>query len=379
MRSPVKYIIAVFLLFSFLADRAAGQELDGYTSVQDLRSSWSFYSSKEGTYLPFIPANGQETYAVHIEVDLRRFPGEFLIIRYPAKTSTWIGGELINYYENEALVHTSTDSLRQLFRKDVLRLILYNPNRDFDRLATFIGHEEKDWNSYAQLNRIAERKTFDEKDSFLIITLLIISLFTLLSRLFPKDFRDFFNIGSLFLTSTASDDIFKPRTLVKAQMIFLLALSALIAYLLTVYHYYRQLSPLDPLLGESGIIGSWVILTFVAYLIILLKYLLIYLVSILFNISEKINYYFFEIIILSMVFYMALFVLLMGVELVSFRAVEPFIKILVYPVILFYIIRLIILFFKIRSGTSIQNLHLFSYLCSTELLPIVIGLKYFLQ
>ena len=373
----VKIFILIFYLCSFTF--CMGQGPEGFNVVKDLKSEWLFYNSKEANYLPYIPENGQQTNAIHFFLNIDRYPGESLIVNYPDNTSLWIDDKLIQNYAKSELVITRIDSLREIIPGEELHIILYNPNKNFNQLRTIVGHEATTWNSYDQLNKITKRKDFAEKDSFLIITLIIISLFTLLFQLFPKDFRDFFNIGSLFLVSTASDDFFKPKTQLKAQMIFLLALSSLIAFLLVVYHYYQPLQPLTSLLGDAGVIGSWMIITFLTYLVIISKYLLIYLASALFNIGDKINYYFFEIVILSMVFYTLLFILLAGIELLSFSSTESFIKIMVYPIVVFYILRLIILFFKIRSGTSIKNLHLFSYLCSTELLPIVIGLKYFFK
>ena len=48
-----------------------------------------------------------------------------------------------------------------------------------------------------------------------------------------------------------------------------------------------------------------------------------------------------------------------------------------YAVLAFYVIRLILLYFKILKLSSFTNLYLFSYFCTTEIFPFLIGLKIF--
>lgn len=51
----------------------------------------------------------------------------------------------------------------------------------------------------------------------------------------------------------------------------------------------------------------------------------------------------------------------------------------IYAMLAFYVLRLILLYFKILKLSSFTNLYLFSYFCTTEIFPFLIGLKYFMR
>jgi len=50
--------------------------------------------------------------------------------------------------------------------------------------------------------------------------------------------------------------------------------------------------------------------------------------------------------------------------------------ILFIPVTLFYLARLLLLYFSINKLSDAKNLYLFSYLCIVELVPFIIGVKF---
>ncbi|MFC0184764.1 hypothetical protein ACFFJX_20520 [Pseudarcicella hirudinis] len=68
--------------------------------------------------------------------------------------------------------------------------------------------------------------------------------------------------------------------------------------------------------------------------------------------------------------------------LVSYSAISyPFIlqnfeKYLLIPVVIFFILRLLLIYFTINKLTSLKNLYLFSYLCIVELIPVIIGIRF---
>ena len=94
---------------------------------------------------------------------------------------------------------------------------------------------------------------------------------------------------------------------------------------------------------------------------------------------KRINFYFIEYLRMAMIFYSLVFVALSYTVINNFYSLNTLLKTLIFIVIAFNFIRLIIIYFKFQRNMSIKNLHLFSYLCSTELIPMIIGLNFFVK
>jgi hypothetical protein len=271
------------------------------------------------------------------------------------------------------------DSLAMAYGQDQLPMILYHPSRSLSGVFTWVGTKIDKGFDPLIINPISPRVHHESRDILIIIGLLIVSFYAILFNLYPKDSRVFFNIGTALFSGTTSDDIFKPRPITNVQFLYLILLSSITAFLIVIYHHNIGIVALAQWLGETPVFLSWLIIMISFFVLILLKYLLIIAMSNLFNISEKSNYYFFEIIILSMVFYSGLFITIAIIGLGFSHHISAVLSWLVYVVIAFYLFRAAFMFLKIRNKTSVKNLHLFSYLCTTELLPVVIGLKYFVN
>jgi type III secretory pathway component EscU len=82
---------------------------------------------------------------------------------------------------------------------------------------------------------------------------------------------------------------------------------------------------------------------------------------------------------MAMIFYTLIFLALVFVVVNHFYSLQSLLNTLMIIVIIFNFLRFGILYFKFQRNISIKKIHLFSYLCSTELIPIVIGLNFFLK
>ena len=80
-----------------------------------------------------------------------------------------------------------------------------------------------------------------------------------------------------------------------------------------------------------------------------------------------------------MMFYSLVFVVLTFIVINQFYLVQAALQRILTMVIIFNIVRFVILYFKFRRTVPMKSLHLFSYLCTTELIPIILGMKFFLK
>ncbi len=350
---------------------------DEYEVIKDLRDDWEFYSEKEQTYLPYITGNIINTNTIYFHLPLQQYRNKYLIITFRSGSSLWINQRLVKYYPENKTAWFPIDSLLQNHVLNKLLISVYNPASSFDTMVTVIGVKAPQKLSRDRMNEIFVRKTGALKNSLILIAFFIIALFTFLYNVFPLDFKQFTSFSLLFHTYNNMGSIGKSILFSKTQMVFLLGLSSIISFLLLIHQYVDDIiPPIQWLLEGKSVIWAWILLTIVILVSLILKYFIIVVLSSLFGIRDLANNYFLEIIILSMIFYLVLFIIVVASGLSVYHRTAEIVNVLTVPVAIFYPIRLVLMFFRIRKKASINNLHLFSYLCATELLPMIIGFKY---
>jgi hypothetical protein len=349
----------------------------GFRVVQDFRDTWRFYSKSDAALLPYIPENEVKTHAVYFQANPSRYPGEQLIIAVQAGSSLWIDDQVIGLYAQKDTLYLPMDSLSDRYGGTTLNFAVYNPDRTISGLLTIAGEKSDTAGNRYDLYPMLPRKHAAGRDVFVLLGMLIIVFFTVLFNVYPKNGRLLFNLSYALTGSSSLEETFNPRTISKAQFLFMLGMGSIASFLLLVFHRQVGIAQLSDWLEATPLPLAWLSMSLLFFVLINLKYLLIVLMSRLFSIEEKVYNYFFDIFILSMVFYSALFVVVVAAGLTIPHKMTPLLNALVYAVTVYYLLRVALLFIKIRSRAAVKNLHLFSYLCTTELLPVVVGIKYF--
>ncbi len=372
----IKTLIFIPMILSVLIGLGKPDE---YEIIKDLRLNWEFYSEKDQGFLPYIAGNNITTDAIYFHLPLERYRNKYLIISFQPSASLWINERLIGYFPEKKTEWYSIDSMAQNHVKDTLLVSIYDPTFSFDELVTVIGVKAPAVVKGKTVNEIFMREVNENKNDFIIIAFIIIAFFTFWYNVFPRDFKYFFSIGSVFHRYKGSGSITGSLVISKPQLIFIFGLSTVIAFLLVVHQYVDEVSVLKWLLAEKPVFWGWFLLSLIIFIVLMLKYLLIIILSSLFGIRDLANYYFLGIMVLSMIFYVALFITMVISGLSIYHNAGEVLRFLTFLVVFFYPLRLVFMFFALRRNTTVNNLHLFSYLCATELIPIIFGLKYLFQ
>lgn len=379
LRSVYFFLFLVFCWSVTQKATAAGNVNDQFETVYDLQNDWLFYSADDQSYLPYIPKNEVHTKAIHFKLDLDRFPGDRLIIHAYKGLSLLVQNQYIGYFGGDTTTVFSLDSLKAHYGQPQLWITLYHPEGNFKFLYTYIGKQKIFSISRSPVNEIVSRQRNRDKSLFSIIIIVIFGIFTWLLNVFPQDFKEFFNVSAVFTLRSVDEDIYKSKVLSKTQLVFLFGHSLLLSYLMISFFYFRSQQGGAGAAFDHEILPWWIYNGVLWFGLILFKYLLVSVFSFLFDMRDKINLYFFDFIKLSVSFYSAVFLFVIVVFFSGYHHLENTVNFLIKLAIIFSFVRFIILYFKLRGSTSIKNLHLFSYLCSTELLPIVLGMRYFLN
>ncbi len=371
-----KFLLLLAALFITVYNTVIGQ---GFLVEDDLRLNWVFYSEDEQVMLPFLDNSDEDPVAIHLSMENEYAKDAYLLIDTPSKTSLFINNRFLKYYEDPAAIYLRLDSLRNKFREEKLNLSLYR-KESFEKPANArIGFIHRTFESTVNVNPIAERDLDNTSDYLQLIILAIFTFFVVLHTLFPSDLMDALSLSTLITFRYTDTTFTKYRSITKTQILVIVYQAALLSGTAIIFfHYYHN--PLGDVffLRINPILG-WLVVFAIVLVLIFLKLVLISIISILFGLSDSINFYFLEFLRMSMIFYSILFVvisyLVINLNYLLITILESFMII----VIIFNIIRFLILFFKFRRTVTIKSLHLFSYLCTTEMIPIILGLKFFLK
>jgi len=371
-----KYILLIGML---LNTNLVNLFANDFLVEEDLRLSWVYYDESQQVMLPFLDNSSENPVAIHLSIEQDYGNEAYLMIDIPRKSSLFINNKFIQYFDEKITKYFLLDSLQNYVEIETIQFTLYNKSEFENPTQAQIGFIHQKFDSALNVNPISQR-IIDSKTDFLkIIILLIVAFFVVLYTLFPSDLIEFLNFQTIVTFRYTETAFIKYRTLTKTQSLVIVYQATLLAGILIIYlNYYNNpfgetfFMRINPILG-------WLILFGLVLLFIFLKFILINIISVLFKVSDRINFYFIEFLRMAMFFYSIIFIVLCYIVINRFYVLSSFLESLIYAVIVFNIIRFIFIYFKFRRTVSLKSLHLFSYLCTTELIPIVLGLKFFLK
>lgn len=371
-RHPVFFLLC-FILVSPLADAS------DFLVKKNLRLDWVFMSEQQRQMLPFLDNGRESPYAIHLLIAPDYGRETYLKLDIPSGTSLFIDNRFMQHFDNPVGKLFSLDSLFTRHQHDSLFLTLYN-NAEFTSPPDgAIGYKYNFFDTAINVNPIMYRHLDWKEDYLKIIILLVFTFFVVLHTLLPTELLDFYNLSNLFTFRYTETLLTKYRSLTKTHTIVILYQATMLASIMIVALYYYN-NPLgNRLIMSLNPVFRWLVIFVITTIFIFLKYILIAIVSHLFGISERINFYFLEYLRMAMIFYSIIFVIISYTIINHFHSLHSLLTSLILIVIIFNFLRLIVIYFKFRRLIPIKNLHLFSYLCSTELIPIIIGLNFFVK
>lgn len=366
-------------LLIFLFSLSVLTQAQDFLVKEDLRLNWMYFDASQNILLPFLDDSRIEPVAIH-----QSLTGDFgketlLLIDFPEESSLLINEIFIRTYENGKRAYFSLDSLNARLNGRPLNITLYKERGFTEPVNAKIGFLHTTFDASLNVNPINDRPQDQRQDYLEIIILSILTFFVILYVLFPADLFEFLSFNSL-ITFRYTDTAFtKYRSITKTQILVIVFEAAILAGIILIFtnYYYNPFGAV--FFVRINLIFGWLIIFLLVALAIFLKYVLIGTVSLLFDISDKTNFYFIEYLRMSMMFYSFVFVVVSFMIINRIYALQSLLQVLVILIVAFNLIRLVVIYFKFRRTVSIKNLHLFSYLCTTELIPLIIGFKFFLK
>jgi hypothetical protein len=380
------YILFLILLLlpASLLMAAAEFPQENYQAIEDLEESWQVYDTDYKSYIPYLERVHGNVEALHLELNLNNYKGYHLRIQTTRPVYLFVQAQLNRKLADGQIIVLNIDSLKRIYTQPTVLFSFYNQlGHSVKPSVSIINYIERSSGSNLQEASVLPLKPREQsglEDFAIIAAILITALFAFLWNYHPNAFRSYYNLKPLFSLNIKEDTVLVSRPLSRISMLFILNHSLLLSFL----YILIQKSSGKPLLNDrilqtastfSELFYYFSLLSISLFILIIAKYFFLYLLGNLFNLSNVIHVHFYKYLLFSRLFYSLIVPILFVIYLSFPLAISTASQQVIYIIIAFNFIRLVIINFALNKLTSVKNLYLFSYLCATELTPLLIGIK----
>lgn len=338
--------------------------------VKEIKSEWQVYVN--GSYQPY--SDGVVATTVYFTMTPSRLGGHHLYVRAPDKWQLFVNGNLI--YSGKEAAYFSMDSLQTDMGSPVLFGVHVKEGmRDVLTQLVLLGDTRPGHQVVASL-----RPPTFFRDYGIIVAVFLLLFFLLLYRTNPQLTVDYFSFSKIFSASERNETQLASRITSSANLLFYLFCALLTGFLLSAIFYssgpfFRAASSIR-INSMASAFEVWGKLSVFILTLLASKLLIVTLFSALFNFRETISFQFFN--FLRFVLFTAVTMAVLSLLFFTIRvdAAVFYERLIVLGLVLLSIGSLVVLF-KLLGKARFSFFHLFSYLCVSEFIPLVIIIKIF--
>lgn len=218
------------------------------------------------------------------------------------------------------------------------------------------------------------------RDLYIVISIILLCVFAISRVTFPKLFAESISLSKLF-GFRVKEDLGATIRPFSTEHIYFTALFSFNLSFVVIFMANQFLSHIDALqlLQVRGFgVGllMWLISGIVINLVVYAKYALINMAGWLFHTRPLVSRHFTDYVNASSLFYIIVTVCLSISTYSTFLVDTVFSQIVLTMVLLFIFYRTFLLYIKLLQLSPYSKLYIFSYICTTELIPLLIGLKF---
>ncbi len=350
---------------------AALLSTDSVATVLDLRPSWRIYQN--GAYLAPDSGKLDEENTVYFAIDTRKHSGQFLYVSSLVKGYVFVDGKLIASFRNELVYEI--DSLH-LFGSPAW-VAIHSEGKLSDLSTRIIAPASR---ASAGVPQLRARPPTYFRNFGILVSIFLVSFFLLLLRANPQLTLDYFSFGKIFTSSERNETQLASRITSSENLLFYLFCALLTGFLLSAIFYssgpfFQAARPLVfGSLGASFLI--WARLSGFILLLLAAKLSIVLTFSTLFNFRETVSFQFFN--FLRFVLFTAMALAGVSLLLFLFRVSSPaWYEQLVTTGLVMLTLGSAMVLMKLLRKSQHSFFHLFSYLCISEFIPLVILFKIF--
>jgi hypothetical protein len=344
------------------------------TLEKDLNPEWLKF--EDGNYRLLSEDNSNADNTIYVRLETSRFPGRHLSVKSTKPYFIFFNSTLSGQFQGETLL--SLDSLAMAYYTTTLLVAIHQNDINPRDLKTQVVSFTKAVASAPDLSR---PQTYF-KDFVILAGLIISTLFMIVMRFNPKLASDYFSVHKIFSLREADDAQSNARLTSGSNVQFYVLCSLLLGFYMMVILYHLPDEYALPLYFQVrsfwSVVWQWVRISTLILGIFFLKILLIYALTRLFGLRGMTRVHFFNWVrLLLMVFGISSIILFIYFILRGQN--EMFFIVFLSLVIATLTGWILVVFLKLSSKSEHSMFHLFSYICATELIPLLITIKVLFQ
>lgn len=358
---------------------------DAFYLVHDYRDDWQVFDERYNAYVPYVHEvhKGYSSYSLFF--DIENYKSYKLLYQSPKENYLFIDATLQRKLPVDTWVVIDIDSLQRVYHKTTLFLTFYGTNTGIEHLSVQIGNKIPDLKNDIKLSDsllTVIPRILSPFKNFVALCLLFLSCFyALLYNYQPKEFSRYFSVRELLTIGVRDDSLTVTKPFHLANFIFVIALSFTTAYILAlILHEKTDVFTISSILQEEDSLLSFIANFFEIAIVILiffiLKYFTLIILTNLYRLDNIVNIHFFKIVQASGMFFLCLAIFLTFSVFSYPDIIKNAEKYLFIPISIFFILRLLLIYFTINKMTGLKRFYLFSYLCIVELIPLVAGIRF---
>lgn len=358
------FLLAIVLLFS--AAQISAQQI-----VYDLNQDWVYFNNEHGGFLP-VEEHDLENKTISFNLSDSEFDKFYLTIAVRHKAYLFYRTKLLTTLP-VGISSYRIDSLKHLIDDQEPFITIYG-DKLLPGLTTEVRTNYVEGSALLAYQPIRFANNFS--NFFYLAITLIVVFFVILKVQFPELTGQYLLVNRVFRFRTIDESIYKIQYLGFPNNLFIVFMSLVLSLLLVSFMFFfpGKLHFMDINPGASSfpvLVITWVEMFLVILVFFILKYFLTILMSSTFALKvENIHYAsslrFIMIISLAML-------LLVIVEIIMVGVIPEPVFWLVFGMAI--IIMEVILFFKLTLVSSHTLLYIITYLCATEIIPMVFLFK----
>ncbi len=311
---------------------------------------------------------------VYFRVDARKYGGHFISVWSPGNAHLFVNGRLVSAVKDSALF--SIDELRSEFGEQLF-VGIHAPGELQEVSARIVSLGGM---AMTRAPVMALRPPTFFRDFGILASLILMIFLLVIFRSNPQLTLDYFSFSKVFSSSERNETQLASRITSSENLLFYLFSALLMGFLLTAILYSSgadfMTSGAIKFGSLAGTLWIWLRLSFFILLLLAGKLLIVLVFSTLYNFRETVSFQFFN--FLRFVLFTAVILAAMNLLFFVFRIQsEAWYERLIVLGLMLLTIGSVVVFLKLLGRLRFSLFHLFSYLCISEFIPLVILFKIF--
>jgi hypothetical protein len=364
--SPVTLLLFVYVSL-FTSEK--------FTVVEDLSDRWKVSSDEGFETVHASEASGLST--LYFSFGRDEFAGATLHIQSANPYFIFLNGKISGKYQG--VVRFAIDSLARIDSSPAFHFAIHQDRINPRDLRTQILSNQQ---NATVMDGPRERPYFFFRDFVVVAGLLIVLFFVVISRLNPKLAADYFSPSRVISQRDTDDSQASARLTSGANVQFYVLCSMLVGYYLMITFYNLPSRYALPTYFYATDFWSaclqWFKLTLLILVALLGKIAVIYGLTRLFDMRGLARIHYFNFVRLLLLVFGATTVIQFAYYIGRGSDISVF-TVFLGLVVVALTLWVVLAFFKLSGRTGHSLFHLFSYLCATEIIPLLVTAKVLFQ